>query len=227
MTKLLQLTEHDVQFTDHKDHLRRIFNEGSKDHQLTVLRDDGLYRHLKFRSPENSFYWFDLITWPGYLTVTGDMGTYTFSRTEDMFTFFRNGYINTHYWAEKLRAGATGGRDTAREHDADEFKSWLVEDFWETSRDMGFAETTAWWRNIKNMLREPWLSVGTVAECDEALGELGVLKGTPEDHYEGCWELIDRWKKYDLSFELCLAAILTGVRTYEAHKAAQVEAAAA
>lgn len=70
-------------------------------HRLEIIRDDGLYRHLRMQQPENSCYYYDVITWPGYLTVTGDMGTWTFSRIADMFDFFGawEGGINTHYWA--------------------------------------------------------------------------------------------------------------------------------
>jgi hypothetical protein len=81
-------------------------------HQLTVLHEDGLYRHLRFQKPGTGFYWFDLITWPGCLAINGDMEGYTFSRVEDMFTFFRasSGWnsktINPQYWAEKLRAAS-------------------------------------------------------------------------------------------------------------------------
>ncbi|HBT3044961.1 TPA: hypothetical protein MBF06_003727 [Klebsiella aerogenes] len=76
-------------------------------HHLEIIRDDGLYRHLRMKQPGTSFYYYDVITWPGYLTVTGDMGTWTFSRIADMFNFFGvwEGMINTSYWAEKLEAG--------------------------------------------------------------------------------------------------------------------------
>ena len=77
-------------------------------HRLEIIRDDGLYRHLRMKQPGTSCYYFDIITWPGYLTVTGDMGTWTFSRIADMFDFFgpwQDG-INTGYWSEKLEAGA-------------------------------------------------------------------------------------------------------------------------
>lgn len=56
-------------------------------HRLEIIRDDGLYRHLRMQQPGNSCYYYDVITWPGYLTVTGDMGTWTFSRIADMFDF--------------------------------------------------------------------------------------------------------------------------------------------
>jgi hypothetical protein len=77
-------------------------------HQLAVLLDQGLYRHLRCRNPANSFYWFEIVTWPGSLAIRGDMGGgWIFSRTEDMFEFFRShrshgSRINPGYWAEKL-----------------------------------------------------------------------------------------------------------------------------
>ncbi|MCT2385142.1 hypothetical protein [Erwinia pyrifoliae] len=83
-------------------------------HQLTVIRDDGLYRHLRFARPNTNAYQFDIVTWPGYLTVTGDMGTWTFSRIADMFNFFTADHdgkresfqINPGYWSEKFESGA-------------------------------------------------------------------------------------------------------------------------
>lgn len=85
------------------------FTGDTDGHQMTVKHDDGLYRHLRFADPKSSMYWFDLITWPGRLTIDADMGTWTFARLEDMFEFFRarSGWnhetINPGYWAEKIR----------------------------------------------------------------------------------------------------------------------------
>lgn len=55
-----------------------------QEHELTVIRDDGVYRHLRFQKPGTSVMYFDLITWPGHLCFTGDMGSYLFSRVRDM-----------------------------------------------------------------------------------------------------------------------------------------------
>jgi hypothetical protein len=62
-------------------------------HSMKVERDDGVYRHLKFRGPESNSWnlWFDIITWPQCLVINGDMGSWTFARVNDMFTFFRHG----------------------------------------------------------------------------------------------------------------------------------------
>lgn len=90
------------------------------EHVLTVLRDDGVERHLRFRKPGTYCYGFDLLTFPGHLLITGDCGSFLFRRLDDMFQFFRADrepvnelHINPQYWSEKLQAtdcnGARGG----------------------------------------------------------------------------------------------------------------------
>lgn len=99
------------------------FARDTAHHQLTVLHDDGLYRHLRAQKPGSSTFWFEIATWPGSLAIRGDYGdSYVFSRTDDMFGFFRrNGNtlgINPGYWAEKLgdrgRSVMKHSEDTAR-----------------------------------------------------------------------------------------------------------------
>ncbi|MDV6347518.1 hypothetical protein R2083_08320 [Nitrosomonas sp. Is35] len=80
------------------------------EHGIKIVRDDDIHRHVVFKNPGSSIYWFELITWPGTLCINGDCGTYVFSRLNDMFQFFRqkNGddslLINPSYWGEKLQA---------------------------------------------------------------------------------------------------------------------------
>lgn len=89
------------------------------DHQLTVIKDDGLYRHLRLSRPKSSTYRFDIITWPGYLAVAGDMGEWVFTRLDDMFEFFRGGLErpSIDYWAEKCRAADRTSRQPIYEFD--------------------------------------------------------------------------------------------------------------
>jgi hypothetical protein len=83
------------------------FRADTANHVLTVLRDDGIYRHLRLAAPRSNTYWFDLVTWPGHLAITGDMDCFVFARTKDMFEFFRSGHgINPMYWGEKVIGGA-------------------------------------------------------------------------------------------------------------------------
>jgi len=83
-----------------------VFAEQVAGHQMIVGIDSDLYRHLTFKRPETSNRYFHITTWPGYLTISGDMGCYVFSRLPDMFEFFRDdkGRINPGYWSEKIQA---------------------------------------------------------------------------------------------------------------------------
>lgn len=125
-------------------------------HTMTVLMDQGnSYRHIRFSQAGSSNMYFDLITVPGKLIYTGDMGTYVFERLRDMFDFFRtdsrdgNGSgklgINTGYWSEKLIATSSCGPRSlgAEEFDEKHFDSvlyeklvcWIKENRNETDRD--------------------------------------------------------------------------------------------
>ena len=84
------------------------FLDDVKEHEMTILKDDGVYRHVRYKRPGSGAFWFDIVTWPGYLAISGDMGEYIFSRIEDMFNFFEtpNGElgINCGYWCEKIKS---------------------------------------------------------------------------------------------------------------------------
>jgi hypothetical protein len=87
------------------------FGRDTASHKMTVLHEEGLYRHLKFMNPEHgSIGAFQLITWPYNLVVkTGWTFHFDINATPDMFDLFRNtaltGEINPSYWQEKVRAG--------------------------------------------------------------------------------------------------------------------------
>lgn len=87
--------------------------------EMEILQDNGLYRHLRFRFSSGGFRWFDIVTWPDRLVITGDCETFTFTRLNDMFRFFRSGgsQINPSYWQEKI----LDGRARARSFDWDNF----------------------------------------------------------------------------------------------------------
>lgn len=121
--------------SDYSD-IEKRFRADTANHQMAVLHDDGLYRHLRFKAEDSGFYWFDLVTWPGSLAIRGDVDGYMFIRVTDMFEFFRmhrmhrtprDGRlaINPHYWSEKVE----GGRDTTKVYSGDLFKQLVIEHF--------------------------------------------------------------------------------------------------
>ncbi|WP_053101750.1 hypothetical protein [Thiopseudomonas alkaliphila] len=80
------------------------FLKDVESHRMTVLSDNGVNRSLKFENPNCSNLHFFITTWPGHLCISGDMGTFVFSRIHDMFEFFKN-IDNAGYYTEKLVAG--------------------------------------------------------------------------------------------------------------------------
>lgn len=107
---------------------QKAFERDTANHVMTVVRADGLYRHLTFRNPDTLAYWFDVITWPGYLTITGDMGSYVLKREADMLAWLRHDRsINPDYWSQKVQAGETRAYDVdyARHLLSEQFIDWL------------------------------------------------------------------------------------------------------
>ncbi|HCA85495.1 MAG TPA: hypothetical protein DEQ61_08380 [Streptomyces sp.] len=183
------------------------FQRDTAGHQMTVLHDDGLYRHLRFTSPKSSEYWFDLVTWPGRLAMCGDVGEdYVFTRLPDMFEFFRGKSINPHYWAEKLG----GGRRSVKEYSEDLFRQLVVERFVEDARWNGVPPGTG------KALRT-WV-------LNEDLSDEHEARNVLEDFAHRGYEFSDVWEwdfhDYEQQFLWACNAIVWGIAQYDAQKAA-------
>lgn len=164
---------------------------------------------------------FDVLTWPGYLCYTGDMGTYVFQRTRDMLEFFRAGQndkpyrIDFRYWAEKVEAADKV--DGLSSFSANKFKE-EVKDYFEqaTSDDDEWPEArkAALWAEI---------------ECD-VLGRVeddgpGVAWVALQEFSHDGFEFQD-WerdcKEYSNRFLWCCHALEWAVRTYDEFHAEQL-----
>ena len=89
------------------------FLQSVAEHEMTVVMDtDSGHRHLTFSKPKDSNQHFHINTWGEYLSFTGDMGSYVFSRNSDMFRFFRSDElaIQPSYWSEKCQAACQIGK---------------------------------------------------------------------------------------------------------------------
>lgn len=107
-------------------------------HEMEVLADHDLTRYITFRRPGTYCMGFNITTWPGYLCISGDMGTFVFTRLPDMFEFFRANksrgpglQINLSYWSEKVVAvnkSAVGtDSDGIKQYDADIFRRAIAD----------------------------------------------------------------------------------------------------
>lgn len=185
-------------------------------HKMTVLRDDGVYRHIRFKAPGTLDMHFDLITWPGYLCYTGDMGTYVFTRLTDMFEFFRTKperdaglYINLGYWAEKCVAA---DRDGIKEYSADKFRSVIAEyvDGWREEHG---------WDEMPEGLREEVDDVLSAADDGEYAAHDAVYRFSYADDEHGKFEFSDFFEyslhEYTFRFVWCCYALAWGIRVYD------------
>jgi len=182
-------------------------------HQLEVVRDDGLYRHLRARRPGTGMYWFDIITWPGSLTITGDMGTYVFAREEDMFPWF--GYerddINPHYWTQKLQAVDTNSG--VREYSRDVFVQQIREHLTEDWTGLGPAALVAVRYAVETeLLAESWLSDYDTTTEHGAREALDQYRGPGGFRFEDAWEWV--LTEYSHQYLWCCHAILWAIKRY-------------
>ena len=112
------------------------------EHEMIVVRNDGLHRHLTFKRPHTYNHHFHITTWPGYLAISGDVGCYVFARLPDMFRFFRGDGINPGYWGEKLQSIERNGG--YREFSEDRFHEAIKSDFEQWSFDDDDQKAKAW-----------------------------------------------------------------------------------
>lgn len=197
------------------------FLKDVEQHTMTMIRDDGVNRHIRFKRPDSSTYWFDLITWPGTLCIDGDCGTYVFRRLDDMFEFFRTDRdwlrdgatlgINPGYWGEKLQATANFGghmefsealfRDAVKS----EFDAWIESE--EPSNEMKLKI----WEELEDRV----LSY----VCDGAHDAVRAAMDFEPDDSEVLFEMRDfyehRLQDYTFHFIWCCYAIAWGVKTYD------------
>lgn len=186
-------------------------------HQLTIIKDDGPHRHIRLAKPESSNMYFEIITWPGYLCICGDMHTFVFRRTHDMFTFFRNNAddwgINAHYWQEKLEA--PNGRDkSVKDFDIKKATEAAKEQFEEWKADLEPGEYD------DDVLEQLADNVDSILEATDEYEFVELIRGfdnegTPFD-YSDFWEVST--ESYSYHYLWCCHAIVWAIQQYDAQK---------
>lgn len=210
-------------------------------HEMTVIRDDGVYRHIRFKRPDTGCYRFDFITWPGYLCYTGDMGTYVFSRTNDMFEFFRTDRkhmqlsfgkalaINPGYWSEKVQSDSRFGKGT-EEFSEDRFREVLKRIFdghfeeLQPDAEASDEEKLA----FEQRKAEAWEEVEDQILSLDSLEHEGVSAACQFEHdgleFTDFWEY--RLRDYTFHFIWCCYALAWGIQKYDAAKESETKEAA-
>lgn len=185
-----------------------------KKHELKILHEDGLYRHLRFQTPGTSIGYYDIVTWPGSLAISGDIGEgFIFKREEDMIAWFgpnkADGHINAGYWSEKL----TRGTREVREVFSDEkFKTYLDEQVEQFAKATG-ADLAAVRADVQASYESEYTGTTDFAyQFMEGLEYEGD-RITPDIDDDS-----ESWLEYDHHFLLACHAILWGIKKYTKEK---------
>lgn len=187
-------------------------------HQLTVLHNDGLYKHLRFKKPSDAHMHFDLVTWPGSLSFSGDMGCYVFNRQADMLEFFRSARgaksglaatdplkLDPAYWGEKLQG--VDKSDGYRTYSKAVFTR-RVKDEYETACE--YIESPERRSELWQALEKDVLAQGdTEGSAYRALVDFDHPDLKFSDVFE--WNL----REYTSRFMWCCFAIAWGVKQYD------------
>jgi len=200
-----------------KDEVEQHFIADTKDHCMTIISadEDTVRRHLMFSENGSSVYRYDIHTWPGYLMVTGDMGTYVFSRIHDMFNFFQTGSpnfkINEGYWSEKLDAinSHCGADASIKEYLPEEFTKMIKEEFNQWIEN---------WEIEPNNANEVWDALQ-----NDVLDDVGDEQNDYNNAYSfesGNLNFYDapfsNCREYNYHFRWILYAIVDGIAQYKA-----------
>lgn len=104
-----------------------------ENHKMEIINDSGVCRHILFKKPNDSDRYFQITTWPNHLCISGDMGTYVFSRLYDMFDFFRKekhdpGYVHSKMASDSLFEKAIQFSPALAERYVKEYLPQILED---------------------------------------------------------------------------------------------------
>lgn len=201
-------------------------------HRMLIVRDEGIHRHLRFKQEGSSNMYFDLITWPGHLCYTGDMGTFVFQRLEDMFCFFRMDardkritadkilIINTGYWGEKCVA--VDSCDGIRKYSPDAFRDAINEQLEYWLEDLDAEDDAECIAGLKEAVAENLLPYADEGEHEarDAANRFHFKHNDDEFEITDFWERSLQVKSF--RFIWCCYALAWGIDQYDKSKAESV-----
>lgn len=201
-----------------RDQILSDFIRATRRHQLTIENDTGVFRSLYLGQPGTGADHWRLTTWPGHLSISGDRGTYVFSRTRDMFEFFRaiagKLEINPQYWAQKLEASDTHGRGVKVFSEA-LFREAVNRDMGEWDVRLSDAEKIR--GEVEDHLR--WADIPDQRAAHEAIRD---FESTDGHQFTDFWE--HDLTEWSYSFLWALYAIVWGIKLYDQAKEGRTQA---
>ena len=193
-------------------------------HEMTVLQNEGVYRHLRFANAKQNAWnqWFEIVTWPNKLAVSGDMGTWVFKRLHDMFNFFRSKdgelKINPDYWGEKVESESRA-EGPHKKFRSGNFKAALIDTLnaIDTLNEDAPSETQK--QKIITALSYDIFHIDNAPEARRALLEFEYEDFKFPDPI-GLVEAVSN--SYSSHYIWCLYAIVWGIQQFDARSAAPI-----
>lgn len=189
------------------------FQTNSAGHELTVLHEQGLYRHIRMARPSSRAESWDIVTWPGHLATSGDIADgLTFSRDPDMIEFFApeaidHNYfsdgapsIDFRYWAQKLQGDQRQGI-LAYKHE--NFIRFVTETLTERLEDGDTPDLTK--EDVDRLISEVNDLARDEADARDWLDE-------HDDQFPDSWE--NSFKDYSVHFQMACYAISATAHAY-------------
>ncbi|MFJ9378880.1 hypothetical protein [Streptomyces sp. NPDC101455] len=181
--------------------------------RMTVLRDEGMYRHLHFDFPRASWKWCEVLTWPGSLILNGGLGSWLFLATgEDLIEMLRpsasSQRVDPLYWEGKLAPGS----GTARTYSPDRATAYIRETACGLASDFpGLAQDV----DTDILDGRPATDLSTEGGLRAALAAFEELHGCT---YEGLHFPVQSWdlERFDVWFLLSCVVLPWAVEQYDA-----------
>lgn len=192
---------------DHEAKVGAAFQRAVAKHVMTIHCVSGIHRHLTFRNPGTFAYGFHVTTWSGYLCISGDLGSFVFSRLPDMFEFFRGESINSGYWAEKLTADDKHGGHRTFSHER--YRAALENDFAQWIFDSEEDRAQAW-----EAIEDEYTGILGASTTDEAMRQALDWKCHISDQrFADFWE--HDLEEYSYRFLWCCFAIQWAIARFD------------
>lgn len=192
------------------------FLDKVKDHQLTINLDQGLYKDLTIKKPNCIDAHYHITTRPGYLFFTGDMGSFVFSRIDDMFSFFRSEdySINPTYWSEKVQAESVFG-DGVKSYDPEKVRSDLQSELETFIDDLDLDD-----EDYNDKVEEATNAIDEI-DCSDVYELVEAIRSWDPD-LAGGLDLCDFWENgtdtHTYYYIWCCFAVVHAINLYDAAK---------
>lgn len=199
--------------TFERRHTRETFADAAKrleNHSIEVLHCDGLYRHYRCTNNGSWNDGFSIVTWPGSLMYTGDMGEYLFQRTDDMIAWMRDSLGSHHYVAEKCVAhGNVRTGSAVTEFRIEVLEEVLAERFQDAEENESTAEV--------NDIREKLAEIRDALDEDHRDPAFAYQAISDSGLWDGC--AFQSCETFTYRFLWCLRALRWFVDTLDSGKA--------